>query len=116
LIQRIFKRVSLERYPVDRYGFIRWRQARFFVGRALRDELVELRPSGRRRRRYVTFGPVVLGLLDERHPKRPLRKVRLTKKVSAMCSVAHQMLSERLGTAIRAGLRTQRKCGETTSL
>jgi hypothetical protein len=67
-----------ERYPfdlehalVDDQGAIRWKGRVLRVGRALRGQLVELKPTGSRRW-SICFGPVLLGEYDERRSKQRL--------------------------------------------
>ena len=50
----------VERALVDKHGFINWQGRRIKVGLALKHELVELRPRGRRKW-HVGFGPVAAG-------------------------------------------------------
>jgi transposase InsO family protein len=75
-----YYRFAFEHVLVDRRGFTLWNNRRVFIGRALRDHLVEFRHI-KRRRWLVCFGPVQLGIFDQRSRKRsllpvPARKVR----------------------------------------
>jgi len=75
---------DVERALVDKHGHIRWQRRRVFIATALRDQLVELRPTRKRRRWIVCFGPVVLGHYDERakHPR--LSRLAKPQKVQTM--------------------------------
>lgn len=75
---------DIERALVDDKGYIRWQRRRVFVARALRHQLVELRPTRRRRRWLVCFGPVVLGHYDERTKQPRVIRAAKAKKVQAM--------------------------------
>lgn len=75
---------DVERALVDRHGHIRWQRRRVFVATALRHQLVELRPTRRRRRWLVCFGPVVLGHYDERAKRPRLVRAARARKVQTM--------------------------------
>jgi transposase InsO family protein len=69
---------DVERALVDTRGYIRWHGRRVFIGSALSDQLVELRPA-RHRRWTVCFGPVVLGCYDPRDRRARLRRISIRK-------------------------------------
>ena len=77
---------DVERVLVNKHGYMQWEGRKIKVGLALRHELVELRPRGRRKW-HVGFGPVVLGLLDETQWKRGIMPLGRRAKVSAMSPV-----------------------------
>jgi transposase InsO family protein len=69
---------DVERALVDGNGYIRWHGRRVFIGSALNDQLVELRPR-RRRCWTICFGPVVLGSYDEADKIARLRQISIRK-------------------------------------
>jgi transposase InsO family protein len=77
---------DVERAVVDKHGFMVWQGRKIRVGAAFKHELVELRPRGRRKW-HVSFGPVVLGLLDENRRKAGIVPLARKPRVSAMSSV-----------------------------
>src|SRR5262249_3142038 len=70
---------DVERALVLKHGHIHWQKRRVFIGRALRHQLVELRPL-RQRRWVVSFGPVVLGCYDERDRRARLQPLSTRKR------------------------------------
>ena len=73
---------------VDPQGFVAWRRGKIFIGRALRHQLIDFTAVGDRLWQ-LSFGPVVLGLFNEKAWSsgliRPKRRRR--RKVSAMSPV-----------------------------
>jgi transposase InsO family protein len=70
---------QLEHTLVDKRGYARWDGRNVFIGAALRHELVDLRPVGKRRW-AVCFGPIVLGHYDPSANKRALILQRSKRK------------------------------------
>jgi transposase InsO family protein len=72
------------RAVVNRSGFIKWNRQRVFVSNALVNEVVTIIPIGETLEE-VSFGPIVLGLIDEKRRERGLIMPRKkTRRVSAM--------------------------------
>jgi hypothetical protein len=78
---RLFKKITRDWYSldserelVDKHGHVRWKGRRIRISAALRDQLVDFRPSLKRGRWVVSFGPAVLGTIDERSRKRTLNQ------------------------------------------
>jgi transposase InsO family protein len=82
----------VERALVTKSGTASWQGRPIFIGAALRNELVEFRPAGRRRW-TVCFGPVVLGAYDPRKKKNGLIRLRSPRK---------HRISNGVGDALRA--------------
>ena len=64
-LDRDYYQFAFEHVVVDKRGFTEWNQRRVFIGTALRHQLVEFRRL-KSRRWLVCFGPVQLGIHDER--------------------------------------------------
>jgi hypothetical protein len=89
--RRLDEKLAREQYPfdieralVDERGHIRWQRRRVFIATALRNQLVELRPTRKRRRWIVCFGPVVLGHYDERARQPRMMRLAKPRKVQTM--------------------------------
>jgi putative transposase len=68
-----------EQSLVDKTGHARWGRGKIFIGTALKHELVDFRPAGRRQWE-ISFGPVVLGLFDETRWKKGLIRPKTRKR------------------------------------
>ena len=71
----------------DRDGFIRWHRHRIFISAALGSQEVSLAPAEDGRWR-VTYGPILLGALDEAHPERGLLRPPRTKRTGPVSTIS----------------------------
>lgn len=77
---------AVERVAVSRAGTVKWAGKTLKVGRALREDLIEVRRL-RRQRWCFSYGPVLLGYYDERRPSKELIRPRKARRLSTMSSV-----------------------------